>query len=127
MDVTVDQMARLIARTLEDFGEEVEEKIEQAISDVAEDTLEDLQNNPVIPERTGAYAKGFYLKNVYKGRGKNKGFHKIIVANKKYRVGHLLENGHLTRSGGRTRAYPHWKQAQEIANTLPDKIREVFE
>ena len=127
MDVTVDQFARLIARSLEDFGEEVEDKIEQAVNYVAEDTLKDLQDNPIIPERSGDYAKGFYIKNVYKGRGKNKGFHKIIVANKKYRVGHLLENGHLTRNGGRTRAYPHWRQAQEIANTLPDKIMEVFE
>jgi len=48
------------------------------------------------------------------------------VANKVYRVGHLLENGHLTRNGGRTKAYPHWKHAQDIANTLPDKIREVL-
>lgn len=127
MEVAVDQMARLIAKALGDYGEEVEEKVEQVINEVAKDALEDLQSNPIIPERTGDYTKGFYLKNVYKGRGKERGVYKVVVANKKYRIGHLLENGHLTRNGGRTKAFPHWKRAQEVADKLPDRVREVLE
>ena len=125
--ITVDQFAKLIAKTLEDYEEGVEESIEKVIQEVAEDTLEDLESNPIIPEQTGEYQKGFYLKNIYKGRGKEKGIHKIVVANKKYQIGHLLENGHATRNGGRTKAFPHWKDAQEIADTLPDRLKGVLE
>ena len=125
---SVENFARLIAKSLEEYEEDVETAIEAVINEVAEETLQDLENNPIIPANRGKYKKGFYLKNVYKGKGREKGYYKLIVANKEFRIGHLLERSHLTRDGTtRTRAFSHWKQAQEIANTLPDKIKEVLE
>ena len=125
--VTVDEFAKLITKSLEDYKEGVEEIIENVIHEVAEDTLEDLESNPNVPEQTGDYHKGFYLKNIYKGRGKKKGKHKIVVANKKYQIGHLLENGHATRNGKRTKAFPHWVDAQKVADTLPERLKEALE
>ncbi len=125
--VTVDEFAKLITKSLEDYKEGVEEIIENVIHEVAEDTLEDLESNPIIPEQTGEYQKGFYLKNIYRGRGKGKGMHKIVVTNKKYQIGHLLENGHATRNGKRTKAFPHWVDAQKVADTLPERLKEALE
>lgn len=125
--VTVDELANLITKSLEDYEEGVEEIIENVIHEVAEDTLEDLESNPIVPTQTGEYHEGFYLRNTYKARGKEKGVYKIVVANKKYQIGHLLENGHATRNGGRTKAFPHWIDAQKVANTLPDRLKEALE
>ncbi len=125
-NVTVEQLADLIAKSLGEYAENIEEAIEKTIVEVGEEAVENLKNNPNVPEQTGGYKEGFYTKNIYKGRGKTKGFHKIVVANKKYRLTHLLEYGHATRNGGRTKAYPHWRDAQKVADTLPDRMEEAI-
>lgn len=129
MDVTVNQLANLIAKELEEYSEEIEEVIRQTIEDVAAEALDSLKHDPIIKglDGTGEYAKSFYIKDQYKVRGKNKGFYKLVIHNKKYRIAHLLEYGHAKVKGGRTRAFPHWANAQKIADTLEDRIKEAIE
>lgn len=127
--VTVDEFAKLITKSLEDYEEGVEERVEQTINEVAKDTLEDLKNNSIIPERSqdNNYKNSFFVKNIYKSRGREKGVCKLVVTNKKYQIGHLLENGHATRNGKRTKAFPHWVDAQKVADTLPERLKEALE
>lgn len=129
MNVSVDELARAIAKELEDYSEEIEEIVKETIEEVAKDALNSLKNDPVLDtlDGSGEYAKSFYIKNQYKTRGKNKGYHKLVLHNKKYRIGHLLEHGHAKQTGGRTRAYPHWDKAQKIADTLDERIKEAIE
>jgi hypothetical protein len=123
----VEQLATIIAKELEEYSEAVEEKLESEIGKLAEDVKSMLSNHSEIPERTGDYKKGFFIKNEFKAKGKNKGFHKLRVANKKHQLTHLLEYGHVTRNGGRTRAYKHWIDGQKLADTLPERIKRVIE
>jgi hypothetical protein len=129
MDVTVDQLANLIAKELEEYSVEIEEVLKQTIEAVAAEALDSLKHDPMIKrlDGTGEYAKSFYIKDQYKVRGKNKGFYKLVIHNKKYRIAHLLEYGHAKIKGGRTRAFPHWSNAQKIADTLEDRIKEAIE
>lgn len=129
MYVTVDDLARLIAKELEEYSEEVEQIVKNEIEAVAKETLKSLKNDPVVKafDGTGEYAKSFYIKDQYKTRGKNKGFYKLTVHNKKYQIGHLLEFGHVKVGGGRVKAYPHWSNAQKIANTLEDRVKGAIE
>ena len=96
--------------------------MQKVIDEVTKEVLNNLKNNPVIPKKTGEYSKSFYKRKLAQG----KGYKRNLIASKKYQLTHLLENSHLTRSGTRTRAFPHWKQAQEIADTLPDRLKEVI-
>ena len=125
MDVTVNELAKLIAKELEEYSEEIEQIVKNEIEAVAKETLKSLKNDPIVKgfDGTGEYAKSFYIKDQYKVRGKNKGFYKLTVHNKKYQIGHLLEFGHAKAGGGRVKAYPHWDKAQKIANTLEDRIK----
>ena len=129
MNVKVDDLARLIAKELEDYSEEIEEIVKETIEKVAKDALDSLKNDPVVKslDGTGKYAKSFYINNQFKARGKNKGFYKLVLHNKKYRLGHLLEYGHAKANGGRTRSFPHWIKAQKIADTLENRIKEAIE
>lgn len=128
MNVSVDDLARLIAKELEDYSEEVEQVVKETIEAVSKEALNSLKNDPVIKslDGTGEYAKSFYIKDEYKVRGRNKGFYKLVIHNKKYRIGHLLEFGHAKIGGGRTRAFPHWATAQKIADTLEERIKEAI-
>ena len=126
-NISIDDLARLIANDLAEYSEEVDDAVEKVITKTTKEALTVLKNNNNIPKMTGKYKKSFYAKDLYKSKGKNEGYFKMVVANRKYQLTHLLENGHVNRDGSRTKAYPHWKDAQAIADTLPDRIKGAIE
>lgn len=128
MKVSVEDLPRLIAEELENYSEEVNQVVENTITNVAKEALQAVKDSPDLKNIKGnAYKNSFFIKNEYKTRGKNKGFYKLRIANKEYRITHLLEHGHVTLSGGRTRAFSHWINGQKVADTLPDRIKEAIE
>lgn len=74
---------------------------------------------------TGNYRKSLKLKKTYEDD-----YTKNITwyaSGKEYRLTHLLEKGHATRNGGRTRAFPHIKYGDEYAKSeLPKRIKEAI-
>ena len=115
----VSELADLIAQELEGFYEETDANMQHLIDDVTNEALAELQNNPNIPKRSGQYKKGFYKKTLAKG----KGYKRNAIGNKKYQLTHLLEYGHITRNGKRAKAFPHWKQAEEL---IEKRMREAI-
>ena len=115
----VNNLAAAIAEELGKYSAEVDEAMQGEIDKTSKEIVKDLKNDPIIPEKTGDYKKSFYAKKL----GQGKGYKRVVVANKKYRLTHLLEKGHVTRNGGRTRAFPHWVHAQEKADTLAERIK----
>lgn len=118
--VSIDDLADIIAEELESYTEEVDGVMQDEIDALSKEVVKNLKNNPIIPEDTGEYKKSFYIKKEAQG----KGYKRNRIASKKphYRLTHLLEDGHLTSNGKRTRAFPHWKEAQELADTLPERL-----
>lgn len=128
MSIGIDDLARLIAQELEVYSEDVETVVRETIDVVSKEALECLKNSPEVKKLKGEgkYKKGFFIKNEYKASGKNKGFYKLKIANKEYQLTHLLEKGHAKQNGGRTKAFPHWIEAQKTADTLQDRIKEAI-
>ena len=116
--VNIDDLAHIIAEELESYTEEVDGVMQDEIDALSKEVVKNLKNNPIIPEETGKYKKSFYLKKEAQGRG----YKRNRIANRDYQKTHLLEDGHLTSNGKRTRAFPHWKEAQELADTLPERL-----
>lgn len=112
MDITEEVMDILNA-----FSEEVEEIVEEEVAELSAEIVRVLQNHPKIPTRTGKYRKSFKVKkeNV-RGRTRH------TVYNDEYQLTHLLERGHALPQGGRAKAYPHWEDAQRLAEEFPDRI-----
>lgn len=117
----IDELSQLIAKELQEYSEEVDESLQLCVDEVTEEAYMDLSTNPIIPKKSGKYAKSFYIKKVAAG----KGFKRNRIGNKKPQLTHLLERGHITRNGGRTKSYPHWEHAQKIADTLPERFEKV--
>lgn len=120
--VKIDDMADLIAEYMSNYSEEVTEDIKKAVDVVAKEVNETIKSHVTFDQPTGKYVKSFRIKKGYEGRySKTKIWH---VAAPHYRLTHLLEYGHAKVNGGRTRAYPHIKYGQEIAEKRMQELAE---
>lgn len=119
MSISVDGLSDAIMQELTEYLEGEEEIIDEGIDEISAELVLGLKNDPVIPKRTGKYKKSFYHKKAAKGIG----YKRNVVANREYRLTHLLEDSHLTRNGTtRTKAYPHWATAQQKLDELMEGL-----
>ncbi len=107
---------------LQVYAEATTEIVEEAVLETAKETVNELRITSPVGD-TGDYAESWKYKRDSEAKGKNK--YNMIVYSKKpnYRLTHLLEHGHAKVNGGRTKAIPHIKNAEETAiKRLENKI-----
>ena len=122
MATNIDALADEITKAMQEYGDDAKKIVESTITQIGKEVLNDLKNNSIIPQKTGGYREGFKIK-----KKRYDGNYKLIVYNKKYQLTHLLENGPIMPQGGRSRAFPHWRQAQAIADKAADRIKEALQ
>lgn len=121
--INIDDLAKEVTKTLEEFAEATDEVVEKAVTDTAKEALEELKN--ASPPGSGQfsswndYNKGWKITQTKTDR---KYHRKATIHNvDKYRLTHLLEKGHALVKGGRTRAFPH---IAPVAEKAEDKLME---
>lgn len=109
--INVEELSEAIIELSTEISKDVEKNLNTELKKIAKETSEGLKNDSTIPQRTESeesYKKMFYVKKTETG---------YVIANKKYQLTHLLENGHdIVKNGetvGRARAFPHWDRAQK--------------
>lgn len=117
---SINSFSSEIKQILEKYGEEVQKTVSECIEQEAPKVVKELKKTS--PKNTGAYAKG-WKKKIEKDR--LNGIKATAYNEDHYRLTHLLEFGHALRSGGRTRAFPHIKPAQD--KDEKEIIREIEE
>lgn len=119
MSIKVDDLVEAVRGELEDYASEVTGEVKEAVKEVAKATVKEVKTRS--PVDSGYYKKGWGQVKVSETQGS------IVIAirNKtQYYLTHLLENGHALKSGGRTRAFPHIKPAEEFAaRELEKKVK----
>lgn len=110
--VNVTGLSEAIEKELTLYADEAADVVKLSVRDVARATRKEIAAN--APRgRTGKYAKSWRTKKVYES---STSASYVVYANEDgYRLAHLLEFGHAKRNGGRTRAFPHIKPAEERA------------
>ena len=125
MDKTVkpENLTKALKNYLENYVDDISEIVEETSNKIGNEAKDELKRTS--PIRTGKYAKGWAVK---KNR-KNKNYYIVKIWNKtSYQLTHLLEFGHTTRNGGRTKAIAHIrpvedKYKQKFEEELKEKIR----
>lgn len=109
------ELRSVVNGILDEYTAEVDEAVGKAVTKTANEAVSELkQGKGGFNNRT--YSRGWTKKVI-----KHRLYSEAVVYNKTHgHLTHLLEFGHVTRNGGRTRAYPH------IA-PVNDQVGEMFE
>ncbi len=123
--IQVDQLASAIKEALEEYSQEITNVTKISVEQVAKEVNQEIKASVTFQttNRKNEYVKSFRVKTTEETRfNKTKTWH---VANGQHRLTHLLENGHLTKRGDRTQAYPHIRYGEELAlRRLPELVEE---
>ena len=112
-NVSVDQMAAAIEEELEKYKDLASDELKKAVKKAGKTAKSDI--NESAPVRTGKYAKSWKTKVTAEDSQR---IQVTVYSPSRYMIAHLLENGHAKRGGGRVRAIPHIKPAEEHAEEV---------
>lgn len=117
VNVKPEQFDEAIREQLETYSAVVAQKVNENLKEVADKTAETLKNGGTYKERTGKYTPDWSVTN-RKNVGVIKTERYSVHNRKHYQLTHLLEKGHVTRNGSRTRAFEHILPAEQAAQDL---------
>lgn len=118
-EVKIDSLGNELNEILKQYGDDVTIIVDEEMKKVTKDTVSMLKKTS--PKDQGDYAKG------WKSRIKDNRFgSEATVYNSTHGwLVHLLEHGHAKKNGGRTKAEPHVKPAEDWAEKeLLKRIKE---
>ena len=140
--VSVDNLSKEIMKMLTEYKEDINEEVESLSKKYVKKACAELKSiSPVSKEKVqlkkysdgtreyqfpGSYASDWSTKQKEKSTNK---YSRVAYNKGYYRLTHLLEFGHATRNGGRTRAIPHIRPIEDKYNVkfvdkLEKRIRE---
>ena len=109
--VSVDELAEAVMDGLKEYADLATEDMKKAVKKAGKTVK--TQISSTAPKRTGKYAKSWTTKNTKESSTE---LQVTVYSPTRYMLAHLLENGHAKRGGGRVRAIPHIKPAEETGS-----------
>ena len=116
INVKPEQLDEAIREQLESYSEEIRQNLNKNLKEVADKTAETLKKGGSYQERTGKYTPDWSV--TARKTSAPQGEQYSVNNRKHYQLTHLLEKGHVTRSGSRTRAFQHILPAEQAAQEM---------
>lgn len=119
--VKIENLSKEVMNYLKNYVEDIEDGVKEEADKVSKEAVKELKQTS--PRRVGKTRKNPYWKGWSKKKDtKSKRKYVIKIYNKtNYQLTHLLEYGHATKNGGRTKAQPHIKKVEEKYSELYEK------
>ena len=106
--VSAEDLGDAIMEALEEYKDLAASELKEAVADAAKGVRDQIKDT--APRKTGKYAKSWRDR---KTKETADSVEYTVYSPSRYRIAHLLENGHATRNGGRVAGRPHIKPAEE--------------
>ena len=107
-NIRVDQLAETVTEMMNEYRDLAVDEMKKSVKAAGKTVKGDI--NDSAPVRTGKYAKSWTSKVTAEN---SVSLEVTVYSPSRYMLAHLLENGHAKRGGGRVRAIPHIKPAEE--------------
>ena len=107
--IPIDSLADDIINGLKEYADLTSEVLKKAVKRSGNRVCQEIKNN--APKDQGDYQKSWSIR---KEKETAHELNLVVYSKNRYQLAHLLEKGHATRNGGRTKAKPHIKPAEEI-------------
>lgn len=111
--ITVDLLTDEIMKGLQEYKSVAMDDVVTAAKKAANATKKEIEAN--APRNKGNYAKSWKVTKIVHNSCE---IRFVVHSKDHYRLTHLLEKGHATRNGGRTKAQPHIAPAEEHGNQM---------
>ena len=107
--ISIDELSNAVMEQLDEYRELCVDEMKKAVKDAGKTVKTEI--NVSAPVRTGRYAKSWQSKTTAESYSD---IEVTVYSPKRYMLAHLLEHGHAKRGGGRVKAIPHIKPAEEL-------------
>ena len=107
--ISIDELSNAVMEQLDEYRELCVDEMKKAVKDAGKTVKTEI--NVSAPVRTGRYAKSWQSKTTTESYSD---IEVTVYSPKRYMLAHLLEHGHAKRGGGRVKAIPHIKPAEEL-------------
>lgn len=122
--IKASEMGATIADLLTTYTEDVTTLAKQVVEEISQEVNDEIINHITFKDKI--YSKSFRIKKSFEDKRNKR--NTWYVASPHYTLTHLLEYGHITRNGGRTRAFPHVRYGEEyLEQNFERKLKEGIE